>query len=732
MKSALILVHRWLSILLLPLVLFLVVTGGILALRPIMIDLTSGPVAQKPMPVNQAADFIRQVDPEGRVRAMRLEEPTTIVLEFTRSGEREIRAFDWQEGLDLGERREGAEFFHLVADLHKHFVYDLEWQVEWASYGLLLIIVSGLFLAWPRLRRTVIGWHTVMGWASLPVVLVITATAVMLLLGIGGPNLPDIDRSPGRLALPTALDRAAGNAGLTHVHTVRTMQRAGVVVHGVAEGAPIVLVITRSEVSVVDAHPGLIDELHTGTWAGGWSGALYFVAMLFVLGLTGTGLWSWGRRHFQRLRRYGDATADVLIAWGSQTGTAARLGEATVKTLGESGIGVQGRSLAGIEPADLNAYKAVYLIVSTTGDGQMPEPARAFHAHLDRTQMNGVDFAILALGDRAYPRFCAAGTQLRDSLIAAGAREILPMVMVDRDPTTPWLQWLKDVATQLDISALDPVEIEKDYPVTLTLRARTQLNDPTDPDTSEVWALEMESETPLVYKPGDLLMLAPGAGTVPRHYSIGSSIAHDPHRVRLSVALVSEQVADGSVRLGAMSGRLCRELAIGETLCGTVRAHPGFNLPTDRTRPVIMVATGCGIAPFIGFIEDRAAGQYQGDLWLFFGNSKRQSDFLYGQQLEDWRKSGALTRLSTAFDRNPDDGAFIQDIMVREGDSIYQWLDERSAVLYVCGRVRTVGLGARTALATLVATHAGLPPDEAQALLRQWEGEGKLRFDLID
>lgn len=731
-KHVLVLVHRWLTLVLLPFILFLIVTGGLLALRPVVVDLTSGPPAEAPMAVEDAASLVRLLDPDQRARSLYLEEPATAVLEFTRQGQRETIAFDIETALPLETRLQGAEFFHHVADLHKHFVSGWEVVLEIATWGLLVIVLVGPVLAWPRLKNTVLGWHMALGWGFFPVMMVLSITAVLLLLNIGGPTLPEVDRTPGRFPLPIALEQAARDVGLTHVERVRTMKSAGVVVHGFVENRPVVLIATRQGTTEVSAHPGLLDELHTGTWAGGWSGALYALTSLVMVGLVGTGLWSWGRRRLSNRRRSGDADAEVLVAWASQTGTAARFGQATVDSLRASGLKVAGASLAGMAPADLMAYRAVLILASTAGEGQVPEPVRPFYAALLGANLTGLRFALLALGDRRYPHFCAGGLALRDRLVAAGGEDLLPMVMVDGDPSAPWTAWLETLSGPLGIQAAALMPPQGEQAVSLVLEQRRQLNDPADPETNEVWELIFRSTAPLAFHPGDLLLCAPTAEEPPRPYSIGSSAARDPYRLRLTVSLVTKPDGQGGVVLGKMSGQLCRGLKVGEPLTALLRPHPTFNPPDDPGQAVIMVATGCGVAPFTGFIEDKVAGVCHGPMWLFFGNSKRRGDFFYGPDLETWHRDGVLTHLSTAFSLDPEDGPFIQDRMVAEGAEVYDWLTNRGAILYVCGRVSTVGQGTRWALLALLQQHGGLSEPEAQRHLQSWQAEGRLRFDLID
>ncbi|MEU6237758.1 cytochrome P450, partial [Kitasatospora sp. NPDC047058] len=92
----------------------------------------------------------------------------------------------------------------------------------------------------------------------------------------------------------------------------------------------------------------------------------------------------------------------------------------------------------------------------------------------------------------------------------------------------------------------------------------------------------------------------------PRHYSISSSPAVDPHHVDLMVSLLEAPARSGrGTYRGTGSGHLSG-LRPGDTVLARVRpCREDFRIGHDAATPVIMVAAGTGLAPFRGAVADR-------------------------------------------------------------------------------------------------------------------------------
>ncbi|MFJ9849418.1 molybdopterin-dependent oxidoreductase [Streptomyces sp. NPDC101150] len=203
----------------------------------------------------------------------------------------------------------------------------------------------------------------------------------------------------------------------------------------------------------------------------------------------------------------------------------------------------------------------------------------------------------------------------------------------------------------------------------------------------------------------------------PRLYSISSSPLAHPSEVRLTVSVVRYTNDLGRDRKGVCSTYLA-DCADDGPVQVFVQRSPQFRPPADSATPMIMVGPGTGVAPFIGFLEDRQARGHTGPNWLFFGEQRQATDFYYRQELEAYRSSGHLDRLDLAFSRDQRNKVYVQDRMRENGARLWQWLRD-GAHFYVCGDAGRMAKDVDQALKDVVALHGGMADDEATAYVRR-------------
>ncbi|MET0453132.1 MAG: sulfite reductase flavoprotein subunit alpha [Mycobacterium sp.] len=197
-----------------------------------------------------------------------------------------------------------------------------------------------------------------------------------------------------------------------------------------------------------------------------------------------------------------------------------------------------------------------------------------------------------------------------------------------------------------------------------------------------------------------------------RDYSIASSPLVHPDRVHLTVATV--RYTAGERTHGGVASTFLAER--GDELRVHLRPNHNFRLPADDI-PIIMIGPGTGIAPFRAFLQERRSTQAQGQSWLFFGDRRRASSFLYGDELEGFLQAGTLTRLDLAFSRDGADGepkTYVQQRMWENSAELFGWLQD-GAHVYVCGDEKRMAKDVDTALHGIVSRCGGLDASAAHA-----------------
>jgi len=160
-----------------------------------------------------------------------------------------------------------------------------------------------------------------------------------------------------------------------------------------------------------------------------------------------------------------------------------------------------------------------------------------------------------------------------------------------------------------------------------------------------------------------------------------------------------------------------------------VEPNPRFRLPADNSRDVIMIGPGTGVAPYRGFLQERAASGAAGRNWLVFGARHFASDFLYQIEWQRALKRGLLTRLDLAFSRDSGSRIYVQQRIAEAGRELYDWI-ESGATIYVCGDATHMAPDVHAALVSVIERHGALPADAARERLDRLGAEGRYLRDV--
>jgi sulfite reductase (NADPH) flavoprotein alpha-component len=213
----------------------------------------------------------------------------------------------------------------------------------------------------------------------------------------------------------------------------------------------------------------------------------------------------------------------------------------------------------------------------------------------------------------------------------------------------------------------------------------------------------------------------------PRLYSIASSQAANEDEIHLTVSALRYR-AHGRDHLGGASGYLTHRIAEGDGLGIYVAENPAFRLPEAGDASIVMVGAGTGVAPYRAFLQERAVLGSGGRNWLVFGNRHFHRDFLYQTDWLRFRKDGLLNRVSVAFSRDADDGAYVQTCLCEEGAELYRWLQE-GAHLYVCGCLE-MEKAVRHSLQGIARVQGGLNDEAAAEYIESLREQGRYLKDV--
>ena len=206
-----------------------------------------------------------------------------------------------------------------------------------------------------------------------------------------------------------------------------------------------------------------------------------------------------------------------------------------------------------------------------------------------------------------------------------------------------------------------------------------------------------------------------------RQYSISSSPLADPDQASLTIAVVDAPALAGHGHyLGVASTHLA-QMQPGDRVSVAVRpSQSGFHPPADPSVPMVMVCAGTGVAPFRGFLQDRALQKASGrevtTSMLYFGIDDADVDYLYRAQFEQWQREGVVDVRLACFKKPLADGVEFVQHRVWQDRADLKAMFEAGAQFFVCGDGKHMAPAVRETFLRIYREASGA--DEASA--QQW------------
>lgn len=216
----------------------------------------------------------------------------------------------------------------------------------------------------------------------------------------------------------------------------------------------------------------------------------------------------------------------LLILYATESGNAEALATKAKQDAAKRGFAAKVLDMADATMAQLQNAGTILAIVSTWGDGEPPQRAAPFYRSLmsdSAPRLEGVKFAVLALGDSSYAQFCETGKLVDARFEALGALREAARIDLDLDYEAAAKTWItatletlapKDIGSVIHVdfhktqAETQVVAVSKSAPFAAEINALHKLT--SERASSEIYHLELSlAGSGLSYEPGDALAIQP-------------------------------------------------------------------------------------------------------------------------------------------------------------------------------------------------------------------------------
>ncbi|RXN25746.1 NADPH--cytochrome P450 reductase isoform X2 [Labeo rohita] len=222
-----------------------------------------------------------------------------------------------------------------------------------------------------------------------------------------------------------------------------------------------------------------------------------------------------------------------------------------------------------------------------------------------------------------------------------------------------------------------------------------------------------------------------------RYYSIASSSKVHPNSIHICAVVVEYKTKTGRVNKGVATNWLKNKMPTDNGHKATVPMYirkSQFRLPFKSTNPVIMVGPGTGIAPFMGFVQERKwlkeQGKDVGDTVLYYGCRHKNEDFLYREELEEYEKTGVLTALNVAFSRDQAEKVYVQHLLKKNKEVVWRLVHTDNAHIYICGDARNMARDVQNAFYEIAEELGGMSRTQAVDYIKKLMTKGRYSQDV--
>ncbi|EGR27716.1 hypothetical protein IMG5_190720 [Ichthyophthirius multifiliis] len=224
----------------------------------------------------------------------------------------------------------------------------------------------------------------------------------------------------------------------------------------------------------------------------------------------------------------------------------------------------------------------------------------------------------------------------------------------------------------------------------------------------------------------------------PRAFTIASSNLDHPDIIQIADSLVIEKLSNNQIKYGLCSKYLIncfnkyKNKMTGNRIRISIK-NSSFILQNNN-KPIIMIGTGTGVAPFIAFCQEklvlRNKNIFLGDFSLFFGCRYQNQDFIFKEDILKFKEDQIINNLFAAFSRDDaEKKVYVQDLIMQNKQFVYETLFLKNGNIYICGNT-FMGQDIMQSLNEIVQIFQKVDKKQASKLTQELESEKRIVKEL--